>query len=559
VSLRKFGNYEILHELKSGGMGSVLIGRRRGPGAFEQLVAIKTIRPEFAASEQVRSMFLDEARILASLNHPAIAHVHDFGEDGGTLYMVMEYVAGIPFRDFGELTPPPTIVARAIAEASRGLHAAHEVRDLTGTVLNLVHRDISPDNLMLTYDGHVKVIDFGIALVKKDRQAKVTEFGTVKGKPPYMSPEQVKNDAMDRRSDVFSLGVVMWELLTHELLFDGDSLYAIALAVANREIPMPSTRLGGARLPLGLDAVVMNALDRSPDTRTPTAAALAEQLETVIATTGDETLQAWAERELAGPRDKHRTWLAGIAAGPLTPVTQLGRPSGEVTQLAPGALGDPPAPRVASPPVDARGDTGIAMQTHLPAERADGRPTRRRMMPFVIVALVLALAVIGVLLATGPGTQATAVDAGVVAQRADARAAIDASIVVPPTPDAAPAPADAAELVAPPDARAHTTHADAAIRPPPVMDAAVVHAKPDAAETPTLAGAGTLKLLSRPEQYANVSIDGALAIPTPQFHLAVPAGKHTIQFQDPKTGTVIYTTTVVVADKQAVTVQPPAK
>jgi hypothetical protein len=181
------------------------------------------------------------------------------------------------------------------------------------------------------------------------------------------------------------------------------------------------------------------------------------------------------------------------------------------------------------------------------------------MMPFVIVALVLALAVIGVLLATGPGTQATAVDAGVVAQRADARAAIDASIVVPPTPDAAPAPADAAELVAPPDARAHTTHADAAIRPPPVMDAAVVHAKPDAAETPTLAGAGTLKLLSRPEQYANVSIDGALAIPTPQFHLAVPAGKHTIQFQDPKTGTVIYTTTVVVADKQAVTVQPPAK
>ena len=149
----RFGAYEILYELSSGGMGAVLLGRRRGPGTFEQLVAIKTIRPEYATLAHVRAMFLDEAAILARLSHPAIATVHDFGDEGGTLYMVMEYVAGIPFRELADLQPPPMVVARAIAEACRGLHAAHELRDLGGNLLGVVHRDISPDNLMLGYDG----------------------------------------------------------------------------------------------------------------------------------------------------------------------------------------------------------------------------------------------------------------------------------------------------------------------------------------------------------------------------------------------------------------------
>src|SRR5690242_7155238 len=132
-----FGAYEVLHELKSGGMGSVLLARRRGPGAFEQLVAIKTIRREYAGTPAVRAMFLDEAAILARLNHPGIATVHDFGEQAGTLYMVMEYVAGIPFRDLIEHRPSPVVLARAIAEACRGLHAAHELRDLTAHPLDL--------------------------------------------------------------------------------------------------------------------------------------------------------------------------------------------------------------------------------------------------------------------------------------------------------------------------------------------------------------------------------------------------------------------------------------
>src|ERR1700753_1444903 len=134
----KFRAYEILHELKSGGMGAVLLGRRRGPGAFEQLVAIKTIRPEYAQAPAVRAMFLDEAAILARLAHPGIATVHDFGEEGGTLYMVMEYVAGIAFRDVMAHGLSPAAAARAIAEACRGLHAAHDVRDLAGNLLGVV-------------------------------------------------------------------------------------------------------------------------------------------------------------------------------------------------------------------------------------------------------------------------------------------------------------------------------------------------------------------------------------------------------------------------------------
>src|SRR5262249_14387663 len=195
----------------------------------------------------------------------------------------------------------------------RGLHAAHEVRDLAGHAMGLVHRDVSPDNLMLGFDGHVKVIDFGIALVK-NRQAPVTEFGTVKGKPPYMSPEQVKNETMDRRSDVFSLAVVLWEMLTNRSLFEGDSIYAIARAVEHQDIRPPSVLLGSA-LARGLDAAVMDALIRDPTYRPPTAAAFAEQLEQVINAAGDETLESWSDRELRDSREAHRQWLARVVSG----------------------------------------------------------------------------------------------------------------------------------------------------------------------------------------------------------------------------------------------------
>ncbi len=231
---QRIGDYEILSALKSGGMGDVLLARRHGPAGFEQLCAVKTVRAELAATPVARAMFLDEARLLARLSHPGIAQIIDFGEASGVAFMVMEYVPGMSFRGLSDKAAPPAVVCQAVAQACRGLHAAHELRDLIdGHLLGVVHRDISPDNLMLGYDARVKVLDFGIALVR-GRQAPVTELGTLKGKPPYMSPEQLKNHALDRRSDVFSIAVVLWELLAREPLFRGDSIYAVARAVESR-------------------------------------------------------------------------------------------------------------------------------------------------------------------------------------------------------------------------------------------------------------------------------------------------------------------------------------
>jgi hypothetical protein len=283
----------------------------------------------------------------------------------------------------------------------------------------------------------------------KNRQAPVTEFGTVKGKPPYMSPEQIKNEAIDRRSDVFSLAVVLWELLTGTGLFEGDSIYAIARAVEHQEIKPPSQVLGVA-LPLGLDAAVMNALDRNVARRTPTAAAFAEQLEQVIQDAGDETLESWAERVLEEPRAAHRAWLASVVAGKDAP-RPIGRPTGSVTALGPQA-GNAPAKVLTmiapiapaalpttEPPPDPQVSTHLAAMTD---DDDDERPARKSLaLPIVLGLLVLAMVGGGIYFLSAPRVPPANRDAGVVELAADA-AVIDAGAV------------DAAALVdAPADAR----------------------------------------------------------------------------------------------------------
>ncbi|MBV8763048.1 MAG: serine/threonine protein kinase [Deltaproteobacteria bacterium] len=547
--ISRFGNYEIVYELKSGGMGSVLLGRRRGPGAFEQLVAIKTIRPEYANAPSVRAMFLDEAAILARLNHPGIAHVHDFGEDGGTLYMVMEYVAGIAFRDLERL--PPLIVARAIAEAARGLHAAHEARDLAGTPLGLVHRDISPDNLMVGYDGHVKVIDFGIALIK-NRQAPVTEFGTVKGKPPYMSPEQVKNEPMDRRSDVFSLAVVAWEMLTGKHLFEGDSIYSVALAVEQQPLVPPSRALG-EELPLGLDAAIMNALDRSLATRTPTAAAFADSLEQVVTTHAGESLAAWTDRTLAEQRESHRAWLASVVAGTTPLPKAIGRSTAQVTQVAPLAPGSTPV-QAAAPVVQTKAPT---LDEAVAEERSPGTSIGgtgslalpRSRAPWIALVLLLLLAGGGVAVYLATRSHGVAVEHD--AALPDARLAIDAARPDATGDAASDAPADAVVRVdaAPRDAAVVADAGHHAVAPKP--DAAVLPI--DAAVVAPPAGSGFVSIKFKGDKYTNTTIDGQ-QIPVPAFHQKIGAGKHTVVFSDPATGQELDRQTFTVADGQSVTI-----
>jgi serine/threonine-protein kinase len=267
------GRYRVVDEIGVGGMASVHLARVDGPGGFQKWVAIKRIHPHLVEDDQFVDMFLDEARIAAGINHANVAQVFDLGKDDNTYWIAMEYLHGEPLREmmrkveeFGTQVPFH-IAARICADAAEGLHGAHELRGRNGQLLNLVHRDVTPHNLFVTYEGYTKVVDFGIAKVV-DRLAS-TRAGTLKGKLAYMSPEQVRGQEVDRRTDIFALGVVLWELTTNRRLFrmetDLDTLEKVQACV----VPLPSTLVAG--YPPELEAVVMRALAQRREDRFQTA------------------------------------------------------------------------------------------------------------------------------------------------------------------------------------------------------------------------------------------------------------------------------------------------
>jgi serine/threonine-protein kinase len=206
------GNFQILGELSVGGMGEVFVARTAGSRGRDELRAVKLIRDELAFRPNIRSMFQDECSLLSRIEHPGVTRVFGSGEESGALYLVMEYVAGIQVEELNRPLPP-AIAVKMIADVCRALHAAHESTNAEGALLGIVHRDISPRNLMLTFDGHVKVIDFGIAFMH-ERVSRETQAGMLKGRPSYMAPEQFRSERVDRRTDVYSICVVLHELLT---------------------------------------------------------------------------------------------------------------------------------------------------------------------------------------------------------------------------------------------------------------------------------------------------------------------------------------------------------
>jgi serine/threonine-protein kinase len=284
-------------------MGDILLAHRIGPHAIDKLFAIKTIRSDKIGQEHIRAMFLDEARLVARLDHPTIAQMYDFGEADGSLYMAMEYVAGITFGKLiadRSLQLPPIVAARLVAEICWGLHTAHELRDLEGRPLSVVHRDISPVNLILTYVGGVKILDFGIALMR-ERVAPVTVVGSLKGKLGYMSPEQLRGARVDRRADVYGASIVLWELITRRRLFAGRNLATLD----DREIKVDAPSSITGPLPQGLDEVVLRGLAHDPNERFPDARAMKLALEAVIERAGGETVEEFAHRELGKLRQEH--------------------------------------------------------------------------------------------------------------------------------------------------------------------------------------------------------------------------------------------------------------
>ena len=283
------GRFELVHRLDVGGMAEIFLALERGVHGFERLVVIKRALPHLAAKRSFREMFLQEARFVARLNHPNIVQIHELGESEGVAFIAMEHVLGATFRDLvrtaveTEEPFPLGVVVGLVAQASAGAHAAHELTDPEGKSLGLVHRDISPHNLMVTRGGHVKLLDFGIAKAT-ELGIDSTRTGVLKGKVHYMSPEQVLQTKLDRRSDVFALGIVAWELLTSKRLFKRDNELATMQAITTGDTWPPGEFREG--VPPALSQVVMKALSVDPAERQPTADALRRELEAAAEAAG---------------------------------------------------------------------------------------------------------------------------------------------------------------------------------------------------------------------------------------------------------------------------------
>ncbi|MGB5367889.1 MAG: serine/threonine-protein kinase [Polyangiales bacterium] len=289
----RIGRYELCFELASGGMASVHLARAHGDPGFEKLVALKRIHPHLACEQEYVEMFLDEARIASRITHSNVCSVFDFGEADGEYFIAMEYLVGEPLSrihrrvlaDVDERDSPllPMRMACMIAQACEGLHAAHELTDADGESLHVVHRDVSAENLFVTYDGATQVVDFGIAHALQ--RVHNTEAGQVKGTFPYMAPEQMTSAVVDRRVDVWALGTVLWELLTLRKLFLRETDVNTMYAVLSGEIQPPSEYR--SEVSEELDEIVLKALERSPDERWQSAREMGKALRRYLAKQGE--------------------------------------------------------------------------------------------------------------------------------------------------------------------------------------------------------------------------------------------------------------------------------
>ncbi|MEZ4448559.1 MAG: protein kinase [Nannocystaceae bacterium] len=276
---RRIGRYEILQRLGHGGMATVFLGRATGSAGFEKLVAIKVIHPHLAAEPDLVDMFLDEARIAARIHSPHVVEILDLGHDQGDYYMVMEFVDGETLsallralRPSGRL-PLPAIL-QIMADACEGLRAAHDLRDADGHLFGVIHRDVSPQNLLIDLSGWVKIVDFGIMKAKGKRSD--TRTGQLRGKFPYMSPEQAQAKPLTPACDLFALGVILWELCTGQRLFAGETdVETLSKVIACERPPLAEVR---SDLPEGLERVLSRTLARDPADRYPSASAMLVEL-----------------------------------------------------------------------------------------------------------------------------------------------------------------------------------------------------------------------------------------------------------------------------------------
>lgn len=391
------GRYALFDALASGGMATVHLGRRLDAEGGGRTVAVKRLHAHYTRDQDFVTMFMDEARIVARIRHPNVVPMVDLIESNKGLLLVMEYVHGESFskllRTCRAMRAPtsPRIVAAILRDVLIGLHAAHETKGASGELLDVVHRDVSPQNIMVGADGAARVLDFGVA--KAAGRAQVTREGQIKGKLAYMAPEQIRGK-VDRRSDVFAAAIVLWEALAGRRFYDGAKDVEIVTRVVKGQFDKPSDVRADS--PRELDAIVMRGLEVDPSRRYQTALEMAIDLERRIGLASVGEISAWVKWLASEALDQRADRVAAMEkAASLLPVAAAPRPAPSdpaMSELA-SLHGDTVASRCGAG--DGLSTTGTPLGTELPAPTA---PRRQDLAAVALLSFSGALALVGVVL-----------------------------------------------------------------------------------------------------------------------------------------------------------------
>jgi eukaryotic-like serine/threonine-protein kinase len=470
----KIERYELFDLIGTGGMATVHIGRLRGASGFSRTVAIKRLHPQFARDGEFAEMFLDEARVASRIRHPNVVATLDVLKTDSDIILVMEYIDGLPLSSLAKDVmskgePFPIAMASAIISgALSGLHAAHIAESDEGTPLNLVHRDVSPENIMLGTDGVSRVLDFGIA--KAQGRSHETKEGVVKGKLAYMAPEQLHGEAVSARSDLFSTSALLWELVTGKRLFKRDTDVETLKRVLFETIESPTVHRPD--LPAALEAVIMKGLARKPDERHASALVMQQELEEAAPPATNRALAAWLGT-VSKARLSARTRLVGAAERTPSPsaagLRVDGQPGNSESLMGVSLAGQ-------KQPASVDVDLGSEVEfTEMRAAIQARAKSRKRMIFASCTGLVL---VLGIVLALRPA--ATELKT----QASTAKATPPSA----PPRESVPAPVTAAVTSAVPQATAAIASAAASPPATPATPKAAENPRPKAAHPPKPAG-----------------------------------------------------------------------
>ncbi len=383
----KLDRYELLCPIAEGGMASVWVARQRGKHGFEKLVAIKTILPKFASDVRFQEMFLDEARIASRIEHANVAQIFDLGEENEILYLAMEYVEGDALSKLNRacqrqgLRLPTGVILRVLADACAGLHEAHEMRDPAGRPLEIVHRDVSPHNILVSTKGAAKLIDFGIATARS-RAGSETSSGVLKGKIQYMAPEQALGQRLDRRADIWAVGAVLYALLAGKPPYEGENPLATLHLLGSGRPPMPLP----SSIHPAITAIVRRSLSFAADHRYASAADLRDAIERAMVaaqcTTTNTEVAAFANEHLADRIEKRRAAIetALAAAGE----RERARPPEErrsVSIVPQFQTGSPPWPPPSSGMLPSPLPSSAKTRAEAPAAKPPSLETLARLTP----------------------------------------------------------------------------------------------------------------------------------------------------------------------------------